>query len=139
MRDFYRRSAVALGLAAATGAVLTVPDAASAQTYGPNDGREVAPGVRRVDVSRREISMGAYKAVALRDIVLQPGAKLPTAAMRNDMVCHCLEGELHIDQGPGMQFVARKGDVWICTTGMPEGVTNNGSAVGIMRITDLLT
>jgi hypothetical protein len=59
--------------------------------------------------------------------------------MQNDMVCHCLTGELHIDQGEGRQFVAKKGDVWTCATGMPENTANNGSTVAIMRVTDLLT
>jgi hypothetical protein len=31
--------------------------------------------------------------------------------MENDMVCHCLEGELKVNQGPGKDFVAKKGDV----------------------------
>lgn len=145
MRNFDRRSAVALGLATAT-AALAVPHAATAATatihgpsYGPNDGRELAPGVRRVDISRRESMMPGYKMVSMRDMIYQPGAKTQSPVMPNDMVCHMLDGELHLDLGHGGQFVARKGDVWTCAKGMPENTTNNGSTVGIMRVTDLLT
>ena len=128
MRDFDRRSTVALGLATAT-AGLATPQTASAETYGPNygptDGRERAPGVRMVeDISKRASELPAYKTAS------------PT--MMNDMVCHCLDGELHIDHGGGKQFVAKKGDVWTCAKGMPENATNNGSTVAIMRVIDLL-
>jgi uncharacterized cupin superfamily protein len=58
--------------------------------------------------------------------------------MANDMVCHCLEGELQVSQGPGHQFVAKTGDVWSCMKGMPETNVNNGSTVAIMRVIDLI-
>ena len=138
MEDFDRRSAVVLGLATAT-ATLVTPQVAAAETYGPNDGRERVPGVRQVDISRRESMMPAYKTVSMRDVIYQPGSRTQNPVMQNDMICHCLDGELHIDQGGGMQFVARKGDVWTCAKGMPENTTNNGSTVAIMRVTDLLT
>ncbi len=138
MEGIHRRSTVMLGVATAT-AALAVPQATTAETYGPNDGRERAPGVRMVDISRRESMVPAYKTVSMRDIIYQPGAKTASPTMANDMVCHCLDGELHIDHGGGMQFVAKKGDVWSCAKGMPEAATNNGSTVAIMRVIDLLT
>ncbi len=142
MEGIHRRSTVMLGLATAT-AALVAPPAATAETYGPSygpgDGRERAPGVRMEDISRRESMVPAYKTVSMRDIIYQPGAKTASPTMANDMVCHCLDGELHIDHGGGMQFVARKGDVWSCAKGMPEAATNNGSTVAIMRVIDLLT
>jgi hypothetical protein len=101
-------------------------------------GREIAPGVRRVDYGKREAMFGGFKTVALRDHIYQPGAESKNAAMANDMVCHCLEGELQINQGPGMDFVVKKGDVWTCAKGMPENTRNAGTAVGIMRVADLL-
>ncbi len=141
MEDIQRRSAVMLGVATAT-AALAVPKATTAETYGPNygpnDGRERAPGVRMVDISRRESMVPAYKTVSMRDIIYQPGAKTASPTMANDMVCHCLDGELHIDHGEGRQFVAKKGDVWSCAKGIPEAATNNGSTVAIMRVIDLL-
>ena len=71
------------------------------------------------------------------DIVYQPGSKSDNPAMPNDMVCHCLEGELQISQGPGKQFVAKTGDVWSCKKGMPEATENKGSTIAIMRVIDL--
>jgi len=141
MEDIQRRSTVMLGLAAAT-AALAAPQAASAETYGPNygpnDGREVAPGVRRVDLGKRESMLPAYKTVSMRDVVYQPGAKSTNPSMPNDMVCHCLAGELLVDKGEGKRFTARKGDVWDCIKGEPENDANTGSTVAIMRVTDLL-
>ncbi len=59
--------------------MLATPQAATAETYGrnygPNDGRERAPGVRMVDISGRESVVPAYKTVSMRDIIYQPGAK----------------------------------------------------------------
>ena len=138
MNHMNRRSALAIGVAAAaTAPALVWPASGSAQTADPV-GREIAPGVRRVDYGKREAMFGGYKNVALRDNIYQPGAESKNAAMTNDMVCHCLEGELQINQGPGMDFVVKKGDVWTCAKGMPENTKNTGTAVGIMRVTDLL-
>ena len=118
---------------------IAAPHSAAAQTtHGPNDGREAAPGVRRVDLSRRESMIPGYKTVSMRDMIYQPGAGGTGPSMQNDMVCHCLEGELQVDLGPGMQFTARKGDVWTCAKGMPESASNKGGTVAIMRVTDLL-
>ena len=74
----------------------------------------------------------------MRDIVYQPGAKSDNPTMANDMVCHCLEGELQVNQGPGKQFVAKTGDVWSCMKGMPEANENMGSTIAIMRVIDLI-
>src|SRR5437868_4226025 len=78
----------------------------------------------------------AYKTVSMRDIVFQAKAKTSNPGMNNDMVCHCAEGELRIKQGPGMEFVAKKGDVWSCNKGLPEDTENIGSGVSIMRVID---
>ena len=58
--------------------------------------------------------------------------------MPNDMVCHVPEGELRVKQSDGMEFVAKKGDVWTCKKGIGEDLENVGSTVAIMRIIDLL-
>jgi uncharacterized cupin superfamily protein len=99
---------------------------------------EIAPGVRRVDLTKRESEIPAYVTVSMRDNVYQPGSKSDNPAMPNDMVCHCLEGELQISQGPGKQFVAKTGDVWSCKKGMPEATENKGSTIAIMRVIDLI-
>jgi hypothetical protein len=136
MKDINRRTALTIG-SAATAAVpaLVWPATGSAQTPA---GREIAPGVRRVDYGTRMAMFGGYKSVALRDNIYQPGAETKNPSMANDMVCHCLEGDLQINQGPGMSFVAKKGDVWTCAKGTPEDTKNTGTTVGIMRVTDLL-
>jgi hypothetical protein len=110
----------------------------STGTAGSTEGREIAPGVRRIDYGKRDSQIQSYKTVALRDVVYQPGASSSNASMANDMVCHMLEGELTVNQGAGMEFVAKKGDVWSCIKGMPENGKNNGSTVAIMRVTDLI-
>src|SRR5688572_25512714 len=139
MEDIDRRSALALRLttAVALPALLT-PTPAFAQRYRPDEGKELAPGVRRIDLTKRASQIPAYATVSMRDIVYQPGSKSDNPAMKNDMVCHYLEGELHVSQGPDMQFVAKTGDVWSCKKGMPEANVNNGSTVAIMRVIDLI-
>ena len=139
MEDIDRRSALALGLtAAATLPAWLTPTPVSAQRYRPDEGREIAPGVRRVDLTKRASEIPGYATVSMRDMVYQPGAKSESPAMANDMVCHCLEGELQVSQGPGKQFVAKTGDVWSCEKGMPEADANNGSTIVIMRVIDLI-
>ena len=139
MEDIDRRAALAVGFAtaAALPALLT-PTPASAQRYRPDEGREIAPGVRRVELTKRASEIPGYATVSMRDTVYQPGAKSENPAMPNDMVCHCLEGELQVSQGPDKQFVAKTGDVWSCMKGMPETNVNNGSTVAIMRVIDLI-
>jgi quercetin dioxygenase-like cupin family protein len=136
MKDVDRRSALTLGLAATSAVVMA--DSAVAQPYTPDQGTELAPGVRRIDVSKRESMIPAYKSVALHDVVYQPKSKSTNPSMANDMVCHCLEGELRVNQGPGKDFTVKKGDVWSCNEGLPENNENIGSGVAIMRVIDLL-
>jgi quercetin dioxygenase-like cupin family protein len=137
MLDIDRRSALAIGIAGLSGLVL--PEQAAAQTYGPNEGKELTQGVRQIDLGERESLIPAYKKVHLRDIVLQPGAKTPDNAMMNDMLCHMTEGELAVVQND-KQFTVKKGDVWTCAKGITtEGTQNKSNAVAIMRIIDLLT
>ena len=139
MEDMDRRSALALGFAtAATLPAVFTPTPAFAQRYRPDEGREIAPGVRRIELTTRASAIPAYATVSMRDVVYQPGAKSENPVMANDMVCHCLEGELQVSQGPDTQFVAKTGDVWSCGRGRPETNVNNGSTIAIMRVIDLL-
>ena len=107
MQDMDRRLVLGLGLAAST---LALPTAASAQTYEPDEGREIGPGVRVVELGERESMLAAYKMLKMRDLVLQPGAKTPESDMQNDMICHITEGELSVTQN-GNTFSVNKGDV----------------------------
>jgi quercetin dioxygenase-like cupin family protein len=135
MSDMDRRSAFTLGLAAAA---LVAPRAAEAQAQARNEGREIGPGVRQVDIGERESVLPAYKRLRMRDLVIQPGAATPDNVMMNDMLCHMTEGELAVRQND-TRFTAKKGDVWACAkTNTTEGTKNNGSIVAVMRIIDLL-
>ena len=134
MEDMTRRSAIALGLVATSAAV--VPGNAIAQPYAATEGKEIAPGVRQVDLGKRQSMIARYKTVSMRDVVYQPKSKTSNPGMTNDMVCHCAEGELQIKQGPGMEFVVKKGDVWSCNKGLPEDTENTGASVAIMRVID---
>ncbi|MGF6968718.1 hypothetical protein OKW43_005746 [Paraburkholderia sp. WC7.3g] len=119
---------------------LLAPTTASAQRYRPDEGKELAPGVRRIDLSKRASEIPAYKSVMLVDLVFQPKSKFANPSMATDMVCHCLKRELYINQGMGKPFVAKTGDVWTCKKGMPETTENRSdSVVGIMRIALLAT
>lgn len=140
-RGSSRRSVLALALAsAAASPSLLIPSPALAQRYRADEGKELAPGVRRVDLSKHTSEIPAYKSVTLVDLVFQPRSKFTNPAMDTDMVCHVLEGELNVDQGMGRPFVAKAGDVWTCKKGMPETTENrSGSVVGIMRIALLAT
>ena len=138
MTDINRRSTIVLGAATAAASALISPIPATAQTHGPNEGKEVAPGVRQVDLGKREAMIAGYKTVSMRDIVVQPGKSVPERPMENDMVCHITEGELRIKQG-SMEFTAKKNDVYSCSKGKPEQATNTGSTVAVMRVIDLLT
>ena len=139
MEGIERRSVLAFGFATAvTLPALFTPRPAFAQRYRPDEGREIAPGVRRVDLTKRASEIPAYATVSMRDIVYQPGSKSDNPTMLNDMVCHCLEGELQVSQGPNKTFVAKTGDVWSCMKGMPEANENTGSTIAIMRVIDLI-
>jgi quercetin dioxygenase-like cupin family protein len=136
MEAMDRRSVLSLGVVAST---LAFSAAATAQTYPPTAGKELAPGVRQVDLGERESLIPAYKKLRMRDIVIAAGAKTPEREMMNDMLCHLTAGALTIVQNK-REFTVRQGDVWSCAKGIStEGTQNKGNAVAIMRIIDLLT
>ena len=137
--DVNRRSALLLGLSAGAIPAFSLATSAAAQTYGPDEGEEVTPGVRVVMLGERESVIPAYKMLKLRDVVIQPGAKTPANVMANDMLCHITEGELSVVQNEN-KFTVKKGDVWGCAkTSTTEGTQNTSNAVAIMRIIDLMT
>lgn len=137
MKAVDRRGALSLGLAA-TAAAFVAADAA-AQQVSSTGGKEVAPGVHRVEHGKRESMIPGYQRVTMVDIVYQPKAKLASGdPMHNDMVCHCPQGELRVKQSEGMEFVAKPGDLWTCKKGILEETENIGDGVAIMRIINLL-
>ena len=130
-----RRSALALGAAAAAAAVVK-PSAA--QTVDPLAGKETSPwpGVVVRTYGETPSIIPGFKTVSMRDIIMQPGSKTMGPPMPNPMVCHITEGELRLDQD-GKTFTAKKNYVWTCNKDTKEQAFNEGSVVAIMRITDL--
>ncbi|MEY9199329.1 quercetin dioxygenase-like cupin family protein [Sinorhizobium fredii] len=138
MEALNRRSTFALGLTMAATPLVAWATPAAAQSYGPDEGKEIGPGVRVIALGERASNISAYATVKLRDVVIQPGAKTPENMMPNDMVCHMTEGELSIVQNKKM-FTVKKGDVWTCAkTDNTEGTQNTSNTVAIMRIIDLM-
>jgi len=136
MRKINRRSAVALGFAAVSGA-LAKP--AAAQTAGSLTGTETSPlpGVTIRTYGEEHSLIPGFKTVGMRDVILQPGAKTKEETeMMNAMVCHVAEGELRIVQD-GKTITGKKNYAWTCNKGTKEHVINDSNAVAIMRITDL--
>jgi len=136
MPNVNRRSAVALGLAAASAAVVKP---AAAQTGGSLAGTDTSPspGVVVRTYAEEQSLIPGFKTVSMRDVILQPGAKTgEQTEMMNAMVCHIAEGELRIVQD-GKTFTGKKNYAWTCNKGTKEHVVNDSNAVAIMRITDL--
>jgi hypothetical protein len=133
MQKVNRRSAVALGLAAAS-AVVVKP--AAAQTTGHKD-ETPWPGVvvRSYDGETPSLIPG-FKTVSMRDVIMQPGSKTMAPPMMNAMICHITEGELRVEQ-EGKTFTAKKDFVWTCNKDTKEQAFNDGRVVATMRITDL--
>jgi hypothetical protein len=142
MEDLNRRSAMALGLtvAAATPLVALATPAEAAEivpTYGPNDGKEIAPGVRLVEVGTWDSEMTGIKSVQVVDAVFQPGAGDKPSVMDNDMICFITAGEFTIKKAD-REFNVKKGEYYTCGKGKTDGATNISKEVGIHRITVLI-
>jgi hypothetical protein len=131
-----RRSALKIGLAAASGAVV---GSAAAQTTDGLTGKDTSPfpGVVVRTYGESPSIIPGIKTVSMRDIIMQPGSKTAGPPMPNAMVCHILEGEMRIDQ-EGKVFTAKKNFCWTCNKDTKEQAYNDGSVVAIMRITDLM-
>jgi hypothetical protein len=129
-----RRSAVALGLAAASAAMVKP---AAAQTTDYKDATPWPGVVVRAYGGETPSIIPGFKTVSMRDIIIQPGSKTMGPPMPNAMVCHITEGELQIEQD-GKTFTAKKNYVWTCNKNTKEQASNTSGAVAIMRITDLM-
>jgi len=133
MTQVDRRSALAIGLAAASAAMVKP---AAAQTTNYKD-TTVAPGVVNRVYGEGPSIIPGFKTVSLRDIIIQPGSKTPeNQVMMNAMICHITEGELRVVQD-GKTFTAKKDFVWTCNKDTIEHSANDGRVAAIMRITDL--
>ena len=111
----------------------------NAQTTGSPSATETspAPGVVIRSYGEERSLIPGFKTVAMRDVILQPGAKTQEETeMMNAMVCHIADGELRIVQD-GKSLTGKKNYAWTCNKGTKEHVVNDSNAVAIMRITDL--
>ena len=135
MQKVNRRSAVALGLAAASAAI--VKPAASQTTEIVGKDTTPWPGVVVRVYGETPAIIPGFKNVHLRDVIMQPGSKTMSPPMENAMVCHIAEGELRIEQEE-KTFTAKKNFVWTCNKNTKEQASNVSSVVAIMRITDLM-
>jgi hypothetical protein len=134
MKKVNRRSALTIGLAAAS-AVVVKPAASQTTDFTETT---PAPGVVARSYSGETPSLlPGFKTVSMRDVIFQPKSKSPeNQEMMNAMICHITEGELRVVQD-GKTFTAKKNFVWTCNKGTIEHAANDGSVVAIMRITDL--
>ena len=135
MRKVDRRSILAMGLAAASAAVV---QPAAAQPADTSAGTETTlyPGVVQRAYGASPSIIPGFTTVSMRDIIVQPGSKTMAPPMMNAMVCHITEGELRVVQEE-KTFTAKKNYVWTCNKDTKEQVFNDGNVVAIMRITDL--
>ncbi len=130
-----RRMALAGGLTLTAAPLMISSAKAVPKQYGPDEGKEIQPGVRLIELGSRPSHISAYKSVQMLDIVYQPGASEPVGEpMEADMVCQTIVGELDVSVGDE-KFTTKEGDVWSCAKGSTrEGAKNNGSDIAIMRV-----
>jgi quercetin dioxygenase-like cupin family protein len=134
MEEVNRRSAIALGM---TGALCALTMPAVAQEYGPNDGKELSPGVRMVEIGTRDSDLPAYKSIQIVDVVWQPGATSSSDPMPHDMVCQIMAGEFKTKKAT-KEYTLKKGDVYTCGKGTTDIATNTSKGVGVHRIAMLI-
>ncbi|WP_136616293.1 MULTISPECIES: hypothetical protein [Mesorhizobium] len=138
MKTMNRRSAIALGVtAAAITPLFTLVASAKVKKYGPKEGKEIAPGVRMVEVSTGNSDIPAYKSIAIVDVVFQPGAHAPATMMVNDMVCTITAGTFTIKKAD-KEFKLKEGDMYTCAKGKTDESTNTSKEVGVHRIAVLI-
>ncbi|RWX65088.1 hypothetical protein [Mesorhizobium sp. M2A.F.Ca.ET.039.01.1.1] len=138
MKTMNRRSAIALGVSAATVAPLfATATFAKTKKYGANEGKEIAPGVRVVEVGPGNSDIPAYKSISIVDVVFQPGAHAPQSVMDNDMVCTITSGAFTIKKAD-KEFKLKVGDMYTCSKGKTDEATNTSKEVGVHRIAVLV-
>jgi hypothetical protein len=137
METIDRRSAMLLG-AALLAPVVGSGRTAHAAMYAKDAGKEIMPGVRQVDLGKWPANLPNYKTIVITDYVVAPGSGFPPEKMKNDMICHILEGEFRAKKG-GKEFTAKIGDAFVCVTGESEEDTNPGQVDAVMRVIDLMS
>lgn len=135
MENIDRRSAILLSAALVVPA-LGSARAASAAMYAKDAGKEIMPGVRQVDLGKWPAQLPTYKSIVITDYVVAPGSGFPPEKMKNDMICHILEGEFRVKKDK--EFTVKAGDVFACIIGESEEDTNPGQVDAVMRVIDLM-
>jgi hypothetical protein len=125
-----------MGLGAASAVLVTGALQAHGEQTADDQTTTLAKGVRQVVYGEGPSIIPGFKTVRLRDIVVEPGAKLDPGPM-HPMICHMTQGELEVTR-TNETFLAKPHRVWTCASGMTEGIVNKGATVAVMRITDLL-
>jgi quercetin dioxygenase-like cupin family protein len=138
MASLNRRSALFLG--AALVPVGLSREASAASMYAADAGKAVdgVPGVREIDLGKWEISIGPYKRAKVTDYLFAPGSGFPDEAMKNDLVCQILEGEIWVKQGD-RSYTAKAGHVFACGINTFEEDKNQSSAPAVMRVMNLFS
>ena len=140
MTSITRRSALALSMVAPA---LALPkQAAAANLYGPDAGKEVLPGIQQIDLGKFPIHVGGYKTADVSDFAAKPGSGFPMMPMKTDMVCVIVTGEYLVKQaGTGAadhEFTVKAGGVYSCAKDSQESATNTGTVQAVMRVVRLL-
>jgi quercetin dioxygenase-like cupin family protein len=136
MENMDRRSAMLLG-AALLAPVLGTARTASAAMYGKDAGKEIMKGVRQVDLGKWPAQLPSYKTIVITDYVVAPGSGFPSEKMKNDMICHILEGEFRTKKND-KEINVKAGDVYVCVKDETEEATNPGQVDAVMRVIDLM-
>jgi hypothetical protein len=136
MESLNRRTALFLGVALAPAIGMPHP-AAAASMYGSDAGKEILPGIRQVDLGKWPIDIATYRTAVATDYVFAPGSGFPDEAMKNDMICQIMEGEVWVKQGD-KTYTAKAGHVFTCAKDTFEEDKNQSNAPAVMRVIDLL-
>ena len=127
---------MAVGVVAVAAPLFVSSASAAAPMYGPEDGKELHPGIRLVEIGEMHSDIPAYKSISMIDIVFQPGAVFPETVMMDDMVCFILAGEFKINK-VDQEFIVKESETYTCAKGKTDEAENISSVVGIMRISIL--
>lgn len=104
--------------------------------YGPNDGVEISPGVRWVDIGEVESQIPVYKMVKYGDAIYEPGAIDPAdqPLMDMDMFCYILQSDFEIQKAGIPPYTVKTGGCYTCGIGKSDQGHNIGTGLGIMRV-----
>ena len=90
----------------------------------------------QVDLGKFPSKLPNYKTIVITDYIVKPGSGFPSEKMKNDMICHILEGEFKVKKDK--EFTVKAGEAFVCVTGETEEDKNPGKVDAIMRVIDLM-